>query len=72
MISIAFFLPGRQNPIGAARTHDAVPVEDVQWLHDFMFNQTRPVAFEDAIHILRRTHYPFQYDPHPWNPGIRR
>ncbi len=48
-------------------SHKAIPVEDVQWIHDFMSNsQTR---FESAIHILRRKHFPFNHDPHPWVAG---
>ena len=64
-----FSFTASQNPVRAARSHDAVPIEDVQWLSQFMHDQTEPVSFEKAIHMLRRTHYPFHHDPLPWNPG---
>lgn len=50
-------------------SHQAVPVEDVKWIHDFKTNEA--VSFEVAIRILRRTKFPFHYDPHPWTPGKR-
>ena len=43
-----------------------MPVEDIIWLDDFINGGTK---FEQAIHILRRTHFPFFYDPHPWVAG---
>ena len=51
------------------KSHDAVPLEDVQWLAEFM-NGDPKVPFSHAIHILRRKNYPFFYDPHPWVAGI--
>jgi hypothetical protein len=52
--------------------HEVVPLEDVQWLHEFMKNgrsDGTSIAFEDAIYLLRRKQYPFQYDPYPWIAG---
>ena len=51
------------------KRHDAIPLEDVQWLAEFM-NGDPKVPFSHAIHILRRKNYPFFYDPHPWIAGI--
>jgi len=53
------------NSITTRAHHDAVPHEDVIWLHEFMRDNNVP--FERAIHILRRTHFPFHYNPHPGN-----
>ena len=52
-------------PIGPDGTiKPADPQKDIEWLHDFMHNEENaPVAFERAIHIFRRTHFPFFYDP---------
>ena len=61
-------VPVVRNPARPARLHNAIPLEDVQWLSDFMNENHTP--FERAIHILRRTHYPFHYDPHPWVNGM--
>ena len=52
--------------------HETVPLEDVQWLHEFMKNGSGDgtgIAFEKAVFMLRRKHYPFHYDPHPWIAG---
>lgn len=51
------------------KSHDAIPLEDVQWLAEFM-NGDPEVSFSHAIHILRRKNYPFFYDPHLWVAGI--
>jgi len=59
---------GRDNSITTHAHHTAVPREDILWLYTFM--QDNNVPFEKAIHILRRTHFPFNYDPYPWVPGI--
>lgn len=48
--------------------HDAIPLEDVQWLAEFMHGDPK-VPFVKAIRILRRKHFPFFYDPHPWVAG---
>ena len=60
-------LVGPDNSITTVARHDAVPHEDVTWLHSFMQNNNIP--FERAISILRRTHFPFHHDPYPWTPG---
>ncbi|KAI8490621.1 hypothetical protein Bbelb_318890 [Branchiostoma belcheri] len=49
--------------------HEAVPLEDVVWLSHYIRENNK--TFEEAIHILRRKHFPFMYDPHPWTPGRR-
>lgn len=65
---LLFCFVGRNNSITTCVHHSAVPREDILWLHSFM--QDNNVPFEKAIHILRRTHFPFNYDPYPWIPGI--
>ncbi|XP_078667520.1 uncharacterized protein LOC144909356 [Branchiostoma floridae x Branchiostoma belcheri] len=49
--------------------HEAVPLEDVVWLSHYIRENNK--TFEEAIHILRKKHFPFMYDPHPWTPGRR-
>ena len=46
--------------------HEAVPVEDIQWLQERVKDHGIPL--NDALHILR-TLFPFFYDPHPWVKG---
>lgn len=55
--------------IVAGAPHDAIPQEDIEWMYDLMYNGDEPVPFHKAIHLLRRKHFPFFYDPHPWVPG---
>ena len=57
--------------ITTALTHQAVPHDDIIWLYEFMNPESgTKVAFDEAIHILRRKMFPFHYDPHPWIAGI--
>ena len=51
------------------QNHEAVPVEDVVWLHNFMRNNGQPIPFHSACCMLRRRFFPFVYDPHPWVNG---
>lgn len=46
-----------RNPVRAAGIHNAVPIQDVEWLSDFIADNG--VTFARAIHILKRTHLPF-------------
>lgn len=55
------------NPATTLLQHNAVPMEDVEWLAEFIDDNN--TTFEQAIHILRRTHYPFHHNPHPWCNG---
>ena len=50
------------------KKHDAIPLEDVQWLAEFMNGESK-VPFVNALSMLRRKHFPFFYDPHPWVAG---
>lgn len=65
---LLFCFVARDNSITTCAHHSAVPREDILWLQSFM--QDNKVPFEKAIHILRRTYFPFNYDPYPWIPGM--
>lgn len=56
--------------IGTDISHDAIPHSDIILLSEIM-NPTggTKIPFDDAIHVLKRTLYPFDYDPHPWIQG---
>lgn len=58
------FIEGDQ--IHPAQHHPAVPLDDIIWLAGYMENGH---AFVDAIKMLRRKHFPVNYEPHPWVPG---
>ncbi len=58
---------GNDGSIGPYKQHEAVPLEDIQWLYNLMTDYEVP--FHSAICILRRTYFPFFYDPHPWIGG---
>ena len=65
IFSIAKFTDGVIVPV---KKHDAIPLEDVQWLAEFMNGESK-VPFVNALSMLRRKHFPFFYDPHPWVAG---
>lgn len=44
--------------------HQAVPPEDVRWLHEFM--KTEQITVVAALLIMRRTLFPFQHNPYGW------
>ena len=46
--------------------HPAVPLDGVIWLAGCMEDGH---AFVDSIKLLRRKHFPVNYNPHPWVPG---
>ncbi|XP_073247312.1 uncharacterized protein [Porites lutea] len=46
--------------------HPAVPIKDVVLLKSLMDDG---LSFTSALRLLRRIHFPFNYDPHPWKPG---
>ena len=46
--------------------HPAVPKEDIEKMNHFI---EQGVPFEEALLQLRRTHFPTNYDPHPWKTG---
>lgn len=48
--------------------HPAVPIADVRWLNDYIHGQGVP--FEQAVHILKRKLFPFNYDPCSWVEGM--
>ena len=50
------------------KAHEAIPMADVQWLAEFMDGEPK-VPFINALSMLRRKHFPFFYDPHPWVAG---
>ena len=50
------------------KKHDAIPLEDIMWLAEFMNGECK-VPFVNALSILRRKHFPFFYNPHPWVAG---
>ncbi|XP_077996424.1 uncharacterized protein LOC144449720 [Glandiceps talaboti] len=47
--------------------HDAIPLQDVQWLWGLIRNEGK--SFDEAIYALRKKMYPDQYEPRPWTPG---
>ena len=47
--------------------HPAVPIKDVVLLKSLMDDG---LSFTSALRLLRRSHFPFNYDPHPWKPGM--
>ena len=49
------------------KEHDAIPLADVQWVAELMSESKVP--FVNALSLLRRKHFPFFYDPHPWVAG---
>ena len=49
------------------KEHDAIPLEDIRWLAEFMNDSKAP--FVNALSMLRRKHFLFFYDPHPWVAG---
>ena len=59
-----YFIEGGQ--IHPVQHHPAVPLDDVIWLAGCMEDGH---AFVDSIKLLRRKHFPVNYDPHPWVPG---
>lgn len=64
IFSIAIFTDGLIVPV---KKHDAVPLDDVQWLAEFI-NESK-VPFVNALSMLCRKHLPFFYNPHPWVAG---
>ena len=46
--------------------HPAVPKDDVEKMNSFI---EQGLPFEEAHPQLRRTHFPANYDPHPWKTG---
>ncbi len=62
---VLLFTDGVVMPV---KSHDAIPLEDVQWLAEFM-NGDPKVPFGSAIFMLSRKHYPFFYDRHHWVAG---
>ena len=61
---IAKFKDGAILPV---KEHDAIPLEDIQWLAEFMNDSDVP--FVNALSLLCRKHLSFFYDPHPWVAG---
>lgn len=57
--------------VGTTLTHEAIPRDDIIRLYDLM-NQSdgTKLQFDDAVHILKRTLFPSNYDPYPWIAGI--
>lgn len=50
--------------------HHAIPLADILWLHEYMKNdQDEPMPIEQALLILRRTLFPFSYNPCPFVEG---
>lgn len=47
--------------------HPAVPIKDVVLLKSLLDDGR---SFTSALRLLRRSHFPFNYDPHPWKPGM--
>lgn len=44
--------------------HTAIPIEDLQWLHEFMSDVNNPVPLNNALCIMRKRLFPFHYDPY--------
>ena len=63
-------LLGNDGNIYLLQAHDAIPLEDVRWLYQFM-QDGRPggVVFDDAIYILRRKQFPLFNNPCSWIQG---
>ncbi|CAH3133762.1 unnamed protein product [Porites lobata] len=47
--------------------HPAVPIKDVVLLKSLLDDGR---SFTSALRLLRRSHFPFNYDPHPWKPEV--
>jgi hypothetical protein len=62
-----FFIKAPGAHVHTQQQHPAIPHGDIVWLAEYM---NQGFSFEQAIHILRRTHFPFFYDPEPWIPGM--
>lgn len=63
---LSYCFTGPDGQVQTAAQHPAVPTSDIELLDDLI---NRGIPFDDAIHLLRRTHFPFDYDPEPWVPG---
>jgi len=46
--------------------HPAVPQDDGEKIDSFI---VQGLPFEEALLQLRRTHFPVNYEPHPWKTG---
>jgi hypothetical protein len=52
------------------KKHEAVPEEEVKWLHDFIeSSRDNKVSFRNALLLLRRKLFPFAHSPHTWVKG---
>ncbi len=49
--------------------HPAVPLASIFWLHDYMNEKDEARPIEQALLMLRRTLFPFYYDPYPFVEG---
>lgn len=63
MSLITFLLGDPLNP------HPAIPSDDVRWFADYMNGDGNPIPLARALPILRRSLFPFNYDPHQWVDG---
>ena len=63
--SIAKFAGGVIVPV---KKHDAIPLEDIMTLAEFMNGECK-VPFVNALSILHRKLFPFFCNPHPWVAG---
>lgn len=65
--NFTFLLSLKDGTVEPQVPHPAVPIKDVVLLKSLMDDG---LSFTSALRLLRRSHFPFNYDPHPWKPGM--